>query len=64
MVSYHLAMRGVHWSTVSGDIKYLSCHETSQNYMIDSSGYITTLPILAVIAIVIYRDMLLVCQLI
>ena len=33
MVSHHLAMLGGHWPSASGDIKYLSCHETSQNHV-------------------------------
>ena len=62
MVSHHLAMFGGHWSSASGDIKYLKYHVTLQNHVIEglsnvmsgnSSWYITTLPILVAIDIVV-----------
>ena len=31
MESHHLPMFGEHWSSASGDIKYLIFHVTSQN---------------------------------
>ena len=61
MVSHHLAMFGGHWSSASGDVKYLTCHVTLQNYVIEgsvnfvsgsSSWYITTLPSLVATGIV------------
>ena len=55
-------MLGGHWLSTSGDIKYLICHVTSQNYVIEgscnfmsasSSLYVTTLPNLVAIGIVV-----------
>ena len=37
MVSHHLAMFGDHWSNVSGNIKYLIFHVTSQNHLTEGS---------------------------
>ena len=70
--SHHLAMFGGHWSSASGDIKYLICHVTSQNHVIErssnfmsesSSWHVTTLPSLVPIGIVAV-EMFLVCHLI
>ena len=33
-MSHHLAIFGSHWSSASGDIKYLTCHMTIQNHVI------------------------------
>ena len=61
MVSHHLAMFGGHWSSASGDVKYLTCHVTLKNYVIEgsvnfvsgsSSWYITTLPSLVATGII------------
>ena len=49
--NHYLPMTGGHWSSVSGDIKLLICHVTSQNHVIEgssnlsenSSWYVTTL---------------------
>ena len=38
MVSYHLAMFGGHWSSASGDIKYLTYHVTLQIRVIKGSS--------------------------
>ena len=38
MVSQPLAMFGGHWSSATGDIKYLMCHVISQNLVIEGSG--------------------------
>ena len=39
-MSCHLVMLGGHWSSASGDIKYLKCHVTLQNHVIkESSNY-------------------------
>ena len=35
MVSHHLIMFGGHWSNASGNMKYLICHMTSQNHVIE-----------------------------
>ena len=52
-LSHHLAQLGAHWSSVSRDIKYLLCHVTLQNHVIEgsfnfmsgsSSMNVTTLP--------------------
>ena len=60
-VSHHLAMFSGHWFSTSGDIKYLTCHLTLQNHVIEgsrnlmkvsSSWYITTLPSLVAVGIV------------
>ena len=37
-VSHNLVMFGGHWSSTSGDIKYLTCHVTSQNHMTEGSS--------------------------
>ena len=37
MVSHNLAMFGDHWSSVSGNTKYLIFHVTSQNHLIEGS---------------------------
>ena len=34
-VSYHLAIFGRHWSSASGDIKYLICKATSQDHVLE-----------------------------
>ena len=56
-----LAMFGSHWSDASGDIKYLICHMTTQNQLIEgssnfmsgsSSWHVTTLPSLETLDIV------------
>ena len=61
-MSHHLAMFGEHCSNASGNIKYLTFHVTLQNHVIEgstnfmsgsSSWYITTLPSLVVIGIVV-----------
>ena len=61
-LSYRLAMFGGHWSSVSGDIKYLICHVISQKHVIEgssnfmseaSSWYIMTLPSLVATDIVV-----------
>ena len=38
MVSYHLAMFGGHWSSASGDLKYLTYHVTLQIRVIKGSS--------------------------
>ena len=62
MESHHLAIFGGDWGNVSGDIKYLIYHVASQNNVIkgssnflsrSSSWYVTTLPSLVVIGIVV-----------
>ena len=62
MVSHHLAMFGNLWSVTNEDLKYLICHVTSQNHMIEgsvnfmsgrSSSYVTTLPRFLAIGIVV-----------
>ena len=62
MVSHHLAMFGDHWSSASGNIKYLIFHVTSQNHLIEGSCkfmnetsllYVTTMPSLVTIGIVV-----------
>ena len=62
MVSHHLAMFGDHWSSTSGNIKYLIFQVTSQNYLIEGSYkfmnktsllYVTTMPSLVAIDIVV-----------
>ena len=62
MVSQHLPMFGVHWSSGSGDIINLKCNVTSQELVIEgsfdiklrsSSLYVTTLPSLLAIGIVV-----------
>ena len=71
MVSHHLAMFG-YWSSATGDMKYLLCHVTSQNPVIEgsnrfmsgsSSWHVTTLPSLVAIGIVVV-EMFLVCHVI
>ena len=61
-VSYHLAMLGGQWFIVIGGVKYLICHVTSQKNVIEgssnfmsgsSSWYVTTLPSLVAISIVV-----------
>ena len=37
MLIHHLVIFGGHWSNASGDIKYLICHVTSQNFVIEGS---------------------------
>ena len=37
-MSHHLAIFGDHWSSESDDMKYLTCHVTSQNHMTDQSS--------------------------
>ena len=63
-MSHLVAMFDGHWSSASGDIKYLTCHMTLQNHVIDgssnfingsSSGYITTLPSLMAIAMLVVK---------
>ena len=62
MVSHHLAMFGDHWSSTSGNIKYIIFDVTSQNHLIEGSYkfmdkisllYVTTMPSLAAIDIVV-----------
>ena len=62
MVSHHLATFGDHWSSTSGNIKYIIFHVTSQNHLIEGSYkfmdkisllYVTTMPSLATIDIVV-----------
>ena len=68
----HLGMFCGHWSSGSGDKKYLICHVTSQNQVIEgsrnfidgsSSMYVTNLPNLVATGIVIV-EMFLVCHVI
>ena len=58
----HLGMFGGHWSSASGDKKYIICQVTSQKQVIEISGnfiggssslYVTTLPSLVARGIVI-----------
>ena len=58
MVNCHLAMFGSHWSHACRNMKYLICHVTSQNHLIEgsiifmsdsSSRDVTTFPSLVVI---------------
>ena len=58
--SHPISMFSGHWSSTNGDIKYLICHVTSHNNVIEKScnflsgncsWYVTTLPILVVIGI-------------
>ena len=37
-VNCHLATFGGHWSSASGDIKYLICKATSQDHVIEQSS--------------------------
>ena len=70
-LNHHLDMFGCHRSIASGDIKYLICHVTSENEMIEGpcnfiisesfSWYVTTLPSLVAIDIVAV-EMFLVCH--
>ena len=62
MVSHHLVMFGGYCSIAIGYIKYLICHVTLQNYLIEgssnfmsgnSSWYVTTLPSLVSIGILV-----------
>ena len=62
MEIHHLAMFGGHWSSASGDIKYLRCHVSLQKYLIEGSSkcisgnpswYVTALPSLAAIVTVV-----------
>ena len=62
MVSHYLAIFDDHWSSAGGDIKYLTCHVTFQNHVVEgssnfisesSSRYITTLPSLVTLAIIV-----------
>ena len=62
MVSCHLAMLGDHWSSASGNIKYLIFRVTFQNHLIEVSCkfmnktsllYVTTMPSLVAIDIVV-----------
>ena len=64
MMSHHLAMFGGHWFNAKGDMKHLICHVTSKNHVIGrssnfmsgtSSWYVTTLPSLVVIGVVIVK---------
>ena len=61
-MSHNLAMFGGHWSSASGDIEYLKCHVILQNDVIEgssnfmsgsSSWYVTTLPSLVSIGILV-----------
>ena len=56
---------GSYWSCASGDIRYLICHVTSKNHMVEGSCnfmsgnfslYVTTLPSLVAIGIMIERN--------
>ena len=70
-MSHHLF--GGHWSSASGDIKYLTCHVSLQNHVIEGSSnflsgsfswYITTaLSSLVLIGIAVV-EMFLVCHMI
>ena len=60
-IHHHFAIIGGHWSSVSGDIKYLIYHGTSQKHVIEgqcsflSEGfpwYVTAFPKLVTIGIV------------
>ena len=62
MVSHLLAMFGDHWSSASGNIKYLVFHVTSQNHLIEGSCkfmietsllYVTVMSSLMAIGIVV-----------
>ena len=56
MESHNLEMFGGHWSNARGDKKYLMCYviEGSSNSMCESSSrYVTTLPSLVAIGIVV-----------
>ena len=62
MGSHHLATFGDHWSSASGNIKYLIFHVTSQNHLIEGSCkflnetsllYVTAMPSLVAIVIVV-----------
>ena len=62
MVSHLLAMFGDHWSSASGNIKYLVFHATSQNHLIEGSCkfmietsflYVTVMSSLMAIGIVV-----------
>ena len=64
MVSYHFPMFGGDWSSAKVDLKYLICHVTSQNDVIDRSSnfmsgsstwYIITLPCLVVTGNVVVK---------
>ena len=64
MVSHHLIMFGGHWSNASGNMKYLICHMTSQNRVIEgerkfmsgsSLWYITTLSSLVALGIAVVQ---------
>ena len=46
-------MFGGHWSSASGDIKYLTCHVTLQNHVIEGSSNFYKWPSLVAIGIVI-----------
>ena len=37
-MSHHLALSDGHWSSASGDIKYLTCHVTLQNKVTEGSS--------------------------
>ena len=37
-MNHHLAIIGGDWSSASGDIKYLICHVSLQNYVINVSS--------------------------
>ena len=61
-LSYHLAMFCGHWSSASGDIKYLICHVTSQSHVIEGSSssvswnlswYVNILPNMVAISILV-----------
>ena len=62
MASHHIAMFGGHWSIAIGDRKYLMCHVTSQNPVIERSSnfisgsyswYVTALPSVMAIGTVV-----------
>ena len=64
MTSQHLAIFGVDWSNISGDLTYLSCQVTSQDHAIEVpfdimsrsfSLYVTTLPSLLAKGFVIVK---------
>ena len=61
-MSHHLAMFDGHWSSESGDLKYLTCHVILQNHVIEGSSnfvsgsflwYITVLPSLVAMGIIV-----------
>ena len=67
----HLVKFGGHWSNASGDIKYLTCHVTSQKQATEAQSnlklfmvYVTNLPSLVATAIAVVEIMSLICHMI